>query len=359
MIAAMSLVLGVLLLLVHGSPGPVRSARRGSRSAQGAAGPLEVARLVERLATVVAAGVAPRPAWTAVAGTIEPGPLQDLASSVGAGADPRRAATGSLTGRGEVTALGTALALCERTGAPTARLLTVLASALRDVQDAEQARRSAFAGPRTTGRILLCLPVAGLGLGILLGADPLGMLLGSPAGRLLLMTGALLTVGGWWWMRLLLRSAGPSAPDRVDPSILLELVAGPLAAGAPLASALMHVSAALDGEEPASWLDRAGRSLSAGAGAAVALADCPPQLAALRDAALVSEETGAQVAGLLHAAARDARQGRAREAEAAAARMGVRLVLPTGAALLPAFVVLGIVPTAASLLGGSLTQVMP
>jgi tight adherence protein B len=34
--------------------------------------------------------------------------------------------------------------------------------------------------------------------------------------------------------------------------------------------------------------------------------------------------------------------------------MAVRLVVPTGVALLPAFLVLGIIPTIASLLGGPL-----
>ena len=42
-------------------------------------------------------------------------------------------------------------------------------------------------------------------------------------------------------------------------------------------------------------------------------------------------------------------------AEVRAAELAVRLVLPTGAALLPAFVALGIVPTVISLLGGTLS----
>jgi tight adherence protein B len=62
---------------------------------------------------------------------------------------------------------------------------------------------------------------------------------------------------------------------------------------------------------------------------------------------------------VLRSAARDARRGRARDAEVRAAELAVRLVLPTGVALLPAFVALGIVPTVISLLGGTLALTAP
>src|SRR5690625_701142 len=68
-----------------------------------------------------------------------------------------------------------------------------------------------------------------------------------------------------------------------------------------------------------------------------------------------AESSGADLAQVLRSAARDTRRSRARQAEERAAHLGVRLVLPTGVALLPAFVVLGIVPTVMSLLGGTLT----
>jgi len=314
---------------------------------------------VERIATVVGSGVAPRAAWAAVASTTGAGPLRDLARAVGAGADPRRAAPARLARSGEVAALGAALALCERTGAPAGPVLLTLADALRAVADAGLARRSAFAGPLATARILLALPVLGIGLGMLLGADPLGLLL-TGGGRLLGVLGVALTAAGWWWMRSLVRSAREEpAAGAVDPSIVLDLVAGPLAAGAPLAAALVAVADALEDDEAASSLEHAGTALGAGAPVAIALAGSGPALEPLREAALVGETTGADLVGLLRSNAADARRGRAREAEAAAARLAVRLVLPTGATLLPAFVLLGIVPTVASLLGGSFSQVLP
>lgn len=356
----LSLLCGVLLLMAD------RPARRGAsdaaprrrrRERPHAAGPLEVARLVERLATVVASGVAPRPAWTAVAATTPAGPLRDLAAAVGAGADPRSAAPPRLSAHREVAALGAALALCERTGAPTGPMLRTLAGALRDVADAALARRSALAGPAATARILLALPLAGVGLGMLLGADPIGRLTHG-GGRVLLVVGIALTGLGWWWMRRLVRAAQGADAHGVDPSIVLDLIAGPLAAGAPLALSLRAVAGALGADPAAPALERSGGSLAAGAPVRTALAGLPDALAPLQEAALVGESTGADLVGLLRSAAADARRGRARDAEAAAARLAVRLVLPTGLALLPAFVALGIIPTVASLVGGSLPQVL-
>lgn len=56
-----------------------------------------------------------------------------------------------------------------------------------------------LAAPRATGRLLTALPAVGIGFGILLGANPIGWLLGSSAGRICLGMGVLLTVGGAWW----------------------------------------------------------------------------------------------------------------------------------------------------------------
>src|SRR5699024_7248532 len=164
-----------------------------------------------------------------------------------AGGDLRRTASARLQRTDMVASLSTALAVCERTGAPAAVMLQHLADALRDLHDAAQARRSAFAGPRSTARILLVLPLAGLGLGMLLGGDPLRLLLASTSGRLLGGAGIALTVLGWWWMRRLLRSADPPLRTEVDPSVALELIAGALESGLPLSRALAAVAAALPG----------------------------------------------------------------------------------------------------------------
>ncbi|GHD02916.1 type II secretion system F family protein [Zhihengliuella salsuginis] len=100
------------------------------------------------------------------------------------------------------------LELSERTGASLAGLLERVAEQLESEQDLGRARATALAGPRTTNRMLALLPAFGLALAALLGADPVGVLIGHPAGRIALVTGAGLWAAHWWWTRRLLRAAG-------------------------------------------------------------------------------------------------------------------------------------------------------
>jgi tight adherence protein B len=103
------------------------------------------------------------------------------------------------------------LALCwevsERTGAPLSGLLEGLADALEAELDADAARSSALAGPRSTVRILSWLPALGIGLGILMGVDPLGTLLTTGWGLAALAAGAALTAAGRTWTRALIARA--------------------------------------------------------------------------------------------------------------------------------------------------------
>ncbi|MFC7456607.1 type II secretion system F family protein [Brachybacterium sp. GCM10030267] len=333
---------------VLAGPRPVRA-----RVPRAGAGTLEVARMIEQLATVISSGSSIRQAWGAIARSLPEGELTELARAAAAGADPRRGAPGRLRQTEVIGSLGAALTVCERTGAPTAGMLQSLADALRDLHDAAQARRSAFAGPRSTARILLVLPLAGLGLGILLGGDPLRLLLASPAGNLMGALGIALTGLGWWWMRRLIRRADPPSGQRVDPSVVLELIAGALESGLPLSRSVSAVAGALTAGPDAHALERLATSLEAGVPAAVATRELPAEFTALGESAVLAETAGADLAHVLRSAARDARRGRARHAEVRAAQLAVRLVLPTGLALLPAFVVLGIIPTVMSLLGGT------
>lgn len=355
MIAAATGVLALLLWVLAPPPAGPSAPRPGRRARRSGAGPLELAHLVEQLATVIASGAGPRQAWAALARSLPSGELQDLARAAAAGTDLRRAASDRLRRTEAVAALATALSVCERTGAPTAGMLEHLADALRDLHDAAQARRSAFAGPRATARILLVLPLAGLGLGMLLGGDPLRLLLSSGAGNLLGIIGLGLTGLGWWWMRRLVRQADPPRRHRVDPSVQLELIAGALESGLPLSRAVAAVAHALPPGPEATALRRAAAALEAGVPASLAGRALPAGMGSLARSAVLAEGTGADLARVLRSAARDARRGRARDAEMRAAQLAVRLVLPTGLALLPAFVALGIIPTVMSLLGGTVS----
>ncbi len=68
------------------------------------------------------------------------------------------------------------------------------------------------------------------------------------------------------------------------------------------------------------------------------------EFAPLARALVLAGRTGASIGVLLRQAAADERAARRRRASVAAARLGVRLVLPLGLTTLPAFILLGVAP---------------
>jgi tight adherence protein B len=84
-------------------------------------------------------------------------------------------------------------------GAMTAPAVDRVADALQDELDLDRALAAALAGPRATCRLLAALPVAGVLLGVTVGADPLGFLFGSPAGLVCLGGAGLLDAAGLAW----------------------------------------------------------------------------------------------------------------------------------------------------------------
>jgi tight adherence protein B len=103
--------------------------------------------------------------------------------------------------------LAACLDVAEASGCPLADVLTRFASQLEAEDDADDARQTALAGPKATVRLLTWLPVFGLGLGMVLGVDPLGILLLNGVGVAALAAGIVLAVGGRIWSSRLVRAA--------------------------------------------------------------------------------------------------------------------------------------------------------
>lgn len=106
--------------------------------------------------------------------------------------------------------------VCEASGAPVAAVLERLATTLEVDHDAAAQRETALAGPKATVMLLSWLPLVGLGLGMLMGVDPLGALFGSPVGWAVLGSGlGFAVVGRFWSARMIRDAAGPAAaPSR-------------------------------------------------------------------------------------------------------------------------------------------------
>lgn len=110
----------------------------------------------------------------------------------------------------ELRRLAAAWRLSNTHGLSLAELLEALH---RDVQHrvrAERDARAELSGARASGWILAGLPIAGLLLGQLIGADPLGVLLGSGLGGVLLLLGTGLTGAGLLWTVRLTERAVPA-----------------------------------------------------------------------------------------------------------------------------------------------------
>ena len=101
--------------------------------------------------------------------------------------------------------------VCEGSGAPVAAILGRLALSIEADQDAAALRETALAGPRATVRLLSWLPFLGLGLGMAMGVDPLGALLGSLLGWLVLGSGVVLSLIGRLWSAKLIEGASRAA----------------------------------------------------------------------------------------------------------------------------------------------------
>ncbi|CAL8899451.1 hypothetical protein KVA01_11670 [Kocuria varians] len=111
------------------------------------------------------------------------------------------------TARSVCAQLAACWEISERSGAPLGQTLAGVARSLESQLDAQAARDSALAGPRVTVRTLSWLPVLALGLGMLMGTDPVSTLLTTPWGRLALAAGAALSIAGRVWTRTLLHRA--------------------------------------------------------------------------------------------------------------------------------------------------------
>lgn len=136
--------------------------------------------------------------------------------------------------------------------------------------------------------------------------------------------------------------SGSSQP-RVDPAVALDILAAAISAGAAVPSALAALGTALPGAQ-GEVLRRVAAVLELGGDWEAAWAEAGTEFTPMARALRPAWVDGVAPEDLLSQAAASIRARRLDAAKDAAARLGVRLVLPMGVCLLPAFVLLGIVP---------------
>lgn len=234
-------------------------------------------------------------------------------------------------------------------GAPLADVLDAIGDAIDDAQAVEEARRVASAGPLISARVLAGLPLVGVAAALALGASPWGFYTSGGPGVVCASLGALAWVAGVASCRRILarcRNADASGGD-TDAALACDLIASALACGASIPRALDALADAC-AQDSLAWT---ASSLRLGATWKEAWEDAPAWAGPLRDALEASWTAGTAPEGMLARCSSWERRARLVDAKTRAEELSVRLVGPLGAFFLPAFLLLGIAPLLAHLMG--------
>ncbi|MGV8970280.1 MAG: type II secretion system F family protein [Microbacteriaceae bacterium] len=318
-----------------------------------------VASTAHRLAVLLAAGVSPSVAWTyldsganavvdqvAVAATGGT-PVVDAILGVTTTVTPAGGASGAAARKVRAKALVNrvarehsawrALAACwcvaSEAGAPLAATLRHMAASLRSLADAQRDMQTALAAPVATAKIVMALPLVGVLFAIVLGFDPLATLFTNPLGVGCLVGGVVLLAAGRSWNRSLIEAAQPTL---VSPGLWCELTAIAVSGGAALDRARQCVDAA---------------ATACGIPVSQAEADLVARTVQL------SQRAGVPAGELLRAEAEEQRRQARADAATRAATLSVRLMIPLGVCVLPAFMLLGVAPLLISVVSSTVRGV--
>jgi tight adherence protein B len=263
-----------------------------------------------------------------------------------AGGFARAAVAGRVRRRGDAAAqaerawLGLAAAwqVATQAGAPLAGCLRELAASLRELAQVQRDLEVALAAPRATARLVMVLPVIGVIFGSLMGFGSLHTLFATVPGLVCLSGGALLMLAAASWNRALVRRA---APTDLTPGLRLELMAIAMSGGGSIdrSRALARAAAERYGLAP-------------GAGAGAGAEDGYDPVDRVLD---LSSRAGVPAAELLRSEAEQLRRDARGAGQRRAATLSVTLMLPLGLCVLPAFMLVGVVPLLISVLSSTLT----
>lgn len=302
---------------------------------------------------MLSAGIPPTGAWEYVAEFVDsqvprllmakhPEP-QELADALVVVVEPLHA-----TERSAWRGLAAAWSIAMTAGAPLAPVLTAYADSLRSLASVQRDIDVALAAPVATARLVLALPPIGVLLGFALGFDTLGVLVGSVVGWLCLLGGAALLVVAVRWNKRLVAQAQPSS---MTPGIECELLAIAVSGGASIERAEAMLDDSLHRfllRQPSTAGEANGRGPSHESTSAID--------STIERVIRLSKQAGVPARQLLRSEAEAVRRAAGSAAEERAAALTVRLMLPLGLCVLPAFVLLGVVPMLITVVSSTVGQ---
>ncbi|QDP95120.1 type II secretion system protein [Microlunatus elymi] len=178
----------------------VITTRRALRRRRAAARRREVAQACSVLAAQVRVGQVPLAALRSAAddcAILRPAvAAADLGGDVAAGWRAQAAEPG----QAGLADLARAWSLSISSGAGMAQALDDVAEGLAEDESLGLVINSEAAAPRASGKVMAVLPLVGIGLGYLIGGDPMGFLTGSPWGWACLIGGSIFVAAGVLWM---------------------------------------------------------------------------------------------------------------------------------------------------------------
>jgi tight adherence protein B len=302
-----------------------------------AAPPIEaVAAVAQRLAVLLAAGVAPSAAWHYLGEQPSKGGQVTIIAAAGRAADDgdgvataiaRSAKKEDARLRSAWSSMAAAWFVATEAGAPLANCLRDLAAAFRSIGQTERDLQIALAGPAATARMVMALPVVGVLFGLALGFNTIMVLLTTAPGLVCLGAGAALMLLGGVWNRRMIRRA---TPTDVAPGLVTDLMAIAMSGGGSLVRAQALVGEACS------------RFGIAGTGAD-----------AVDEVIDLSRRAGVPAVELLRSEAEQARREARSAGERGAASLAVRLMLPLGICVLPAFMLVGVAPLLLSIISST------
>ncbi|MDR1791360.1 MAG: type II secretion system F family protein [Propionibacteriaceae bacterium] len=168
-----------------------RSAKRARQS---------VLAVCRELAGQVAVGLLPQAALQAVAEHEEMLRLAAAAAQVGGQVSAALRETAQQAGLPHLNELAEAWEVSVRTGASMTATLASLSRRLERERELGEQVEAELSAARATSKTLAFLPLAGIGLGMMLGGDPLGFLFGSLFGQMALLGGVAAGAAGMLWV---------------------------------------------------------------------------------------------------------------------------------------------------------------
>jgi tight adherence protein B len=293
---------------------------------------LMVAGVAARLAVFMRAGLSPARSWQELVDdddeSFEADLIREVNDRVVAGESLVDAVAVVTDGEDDAwRVLAAVHSVAHDTGAPLGDALWALAASLRERYDAERAVRATILAPIYTRRLLMGLPLLGLAVAGMLGVDAVGFLTSSALGWTSLGVAIALMAGAWRWSRLMVQDALPG-PGFLSPALDLLAIATSGGASPEVARKRVDDSLSKHGLEA-------------------------PNTEALDKLPALSRRVGIPLRALAAAEASWSRARARADAAEKAAALSVKILIPLGALVLPAFVIVGVIPVVFALLSGA------